>query len=360
MTTRSQTGIPPGSRAGSTVSDQQWRDYAEQGFLHLGELLSVDELEALRTRADDLALGRVTNSRVEMQLDTGGRYEDLPEATGDFGAGTLLYRKVQGLETDDLYAAVLRRQVFVDIAARHYGPHAPVSLFRAMVMNKPAGQGTVLPWHQDGGDVWALDRDPLVTIWVALDPATVANGCVEVIPGSHRLGLLSAQGSSVSQEDATRHCPADQVHPVEVPAGHAVLMHNWLIHRSGVNPTSQPRRAFTACYMDGRTRNTLTGDHFPMIFGPQSIPSFPFLDHLERERDHFRGAAAASEEYALSLRDENKVLHASVAAATAHAQTLEVEVQRLTGTPAAVPPSVGLGTRVARGVARRIRGRLRR
>jgi hypothetical protein len=38
-----------------------------------------------------------------------------------------------------------------------------VSLICALVMTKPAGQGTIPPWYQDGGDVWALDRDPLVT-----------------------------------------------------------------------------------------------------------------------------------------------------------------------------------------------------
>ena len=46
--------------------------------------------------------------------------------------------------------------------------------------------------------------------------------------------------------------------PLEVEAGHAVLLHNWLIHRSGVNPTPAPRRAFTVCYMDGRTLNAGT------------------------------------------------------------------------------------------------------
>src|ERR1700681_4710256 len=59
-----------------------------------------------------------------------------------------------------------------------------------MLAAKPVGQGTDLPWHQDGGDVWALDRDPLAAIW-ALDPATRADGCVEVVPGTRRLLLGS-------------------------------------------------------------------------------------------------------------------------------------------------------------------------
>ena len=70
-----------------------------------------------------------------------------------------------------------------------------------MVMSKPAGPdggGTPLPWHQDGGDWWALDRDPLTFVWLALSPATRENGAVQVVRGSHRRGLLSRRGHTLS------------------------------------------------------------------------------------------------------------------------------------------------------------------
>lgn len=194
-----------------------------------------------------------------------------------------------------------------------------------MVMNKPAGRGTVLPWHQDGGDVWALDRDPLVTVWVALDPATRANGCVEVVRGTHRLGLLSQRGSTLSEADARRHCPAERVEPLEVEPGHGVLIHNWLIHRSGTNPSAVPRRAFTACYADGRTRSVLAGDRFPMVFG--SLPDRPdhFVLHLLRERETYREAARIAEEYATSLRRDNLALRAGRDEIERYARSLEAE-----------------------------------
>jgi hypothetical protein len=325
------------------ITDEQWDQYFRQGFLHLGRLVDADELRLLRARADDLATGRVVNPRVQVQRDTGGRYEDLPEVAGQPSAGTLGYRKVQGLETDELFRAVLRSPVLAEVAEHHYGRHTSASLFRAMVMNKPAAQGTVLPWHQDGGDVWALDRDPLITIWMALDDATAANGCVEVIPGSHRLGLVTAQGSTLSEEDARRFCPQDQVHPLEVPAGHAVLMHNWLIHRSGVNPTPQPRRAFTACYLDSRTRNILTGEHFPLILGSSTGPVHPYLELLRAEHADRTASAASAAEYAESLRADNAVLQESVRSATEYARSLEAELDRLraaAGVPAEQPAGV--------------------
>jgi hypothetical protein len=284
------------------LTEQQWSDYSRDGFLYLGKVLEQDELDALRQRADDLALSKASNLNVQMQLDTGGAYEELPAAVDRFDNGTMLYRKIQGLETDELFARLIRHPLFLEICARQYGPHSPISIFRAMIMNKPAGQGTVLPWHQDGGNVWALDRDPLVTIWVALDPATRSNGCVEVMPGSHRLGLLSQSGSTLSAEDSARHCPAASIRPLEVEAGHALLLHNWLIHRSGVNPTQIPRRAFTMCCMDGRTQSTLTGEHFPIIAGllPLEQP-YPFVRQLRGDCAVFRERCAALRQHAADL-----------------------------------------------------------
>ncbi|HEY0515233.1 MAG TPA: phytanoyl-CoA dioxygenase family protein [Thermoanaerobaculia bacterium] len=273
------------------LTEQQWNDYSRDGYLHLGKVLEPEELEALRQRADDLALGNVKNPDVQMQLDTGGVYEELPTAVRGFERGTRLYRKIQGLETDDLFVGLVKHPLFLEICARQYGPHAPISIFRAMVMNKPAGQGTVLPWHQDGGNVWALDRDPLVTIWVALDTATRANGCMEVVPGTHRLGLLSLYGSTVEEEHVKVHCPPERVQPLEVEAGHAVLLHNWLIHRSGVNPTSGPRRALTVCYMDGRTQSILTGNHFPLVAGSLPAEPYPFIHQLRQDCATWRAAA---------------------------------------------------------------------
>jgi polysaccharide pyruvyl transferase WcaK-like protein len=287
-----------------SLTDAQWNDYARDGFLHLGRLLDDEAIASLKERADQLALGKLHNPHVVMQLDTGGDYGQLPAAVAHFDRPTLLYRKIQGLETDDLFAGLVGHATCREVCATVYGAHAPISIFRAMVMNKPAGQGTELPWHQDGGEVWKLDRDPLVTIWVALDPATRANGCMEVIPGTHRLGLLTTHGSTVSDADVAVHCPPDRVHALEVEAGHGVLLHNWLIHRSGVNPSPVPRRAMTACYMDGRTRSTLTGNTFPMVWGDVAPEPHAYVRQLQLDCDFLRNAHRESSAWAMGLKGE--------------------------------------------------------
>jgi hypothetical protein len=285
------------------LPDGRWNDYERDGFLHLGPLLTPEEVEVLKQRADDLALGRVVNEKIAFQADTGGAYEELPGIVNRFEQPTLLYRKIQGLEHDEIFSRLVLHPICLEVCAHEYGAHAPVALFRAMIMNKPAGQGTELPWHQDGGDVWKLDRDPLVTIWVALDPATRANGCMDVVPGTHKLGLLTKEGSNLRLEDARRLCPPERVLPLEVEAGHAVLLHNWLVHRSGVNPSAVPRRAMTACYLDGRTVNQLTGTFFPTAHG--EAPEVPqYRRQMDVDLGELRNAVASATDYARRLEGE--------------------------------------------------------
>jgi ectoine hydroxylase-related dioxygenase (phytanoyl-CoA dioxygenase family) len=208
-----------------------------------------------------------------MQLDsTTGEYKDAPEQSNGFKGETLAYRKIQNLEHDDLFRDYLSRPIFRDICARAYGKDAPVACFRAMFMNKPSHQGTKLPWHQDA---WTdLDRQPTITVWTALDPATKANGCVEAIPGSHRGGLINPEHSSgfLSEEQAAEICTPDKVVYLELEPGEVVLLHNWLLHSSDVNRTDVSRRGFSVCYMDGRTVSH-SGQRFEPVFEPETAPA---------------------------------------------------------------------------------------
>jgi ectoine hydroxylase-related dioxygenase (phytanoyl-CoA dioxygenase family) len=254
----------------TTMTDQQWQQYERDGYLKLGRLLSDADLAAMQRRIDDIMLGRarLDYSRLLMQLDSdSGKYEDAGPQTRGFKSATLNYRKIQDLEADDLFLAYLQRPIFRDICARTYGADVPVASYRAMFMNKPARKGTFLPWHQDR---WvSLDRDPVVTLWTALDPATVANGCVQVIPGSHKLGLVNPSHPSgfLTPELAAKYCPTAKVVYLELAAGEVALLHNWLLHASDVNQSDISRRAFSVCYMDARTVSK-NNEQFPVVFQP--------------------------------------------------------------------------------------------
>lgn len=235
------------------IDADEWVSFYRDGYLKLGRTLDDNELEGLRTRIDEIMLGRVDTSRLDMQLDPGGEYRMLPTERG-CRRPTVRYRKIQGLENDPRFRTFMRKPLFRTLCERIYGAHIDITLFRAMFMNKPAHGGTHLPWHQDAGAQWGLDRDPVATVWTALDPATRANGCVKVVPGTHHLGLLSKYGHVIDETLQERLCTPEKTVYLELKAGESVLLHNWLLHASEVNSTDAPRRAFSVCYLDGRTR----------------------------------------------------------------------------------------------------------
>ena len=250
------------------ITDRQWQQFQADGYLKLGRLLDDAQLRALQKRIDDIMLGKaaIDYDKLLMQLDSDtGKYEDAGVQSMGHKGATLNYRKIQELEYDPLFHQYMSRPLFRELCERTYG-EAPIASFRAMFMNKPARKGTFLPWHQDR---WThLDKDPLITVWTALDPATIANGCVQVIPGSHKMGLLNPEHGSgyLRPEQAKEICTPEKVVYLELPPGEAVLLHNWLLHASDVNKTDIPRRAFSVCYMraDTRARN---GEKYQVIFG---------------------------------------------------------------------------------------------
>jgi phytanoyl-CoA hydroxylase len=255
------------------ISDEQWQQYERDGYLRLGKVLSDADLQALQTRIDDIMLGKANldYSRILMQLDSSdGAYQNAGVQSKGHKGATLDYRKIQDLEFDPLFLEFMQRPIFRELCAHVYGPEVPIAAFRAMFMNKPARKGTFLPWHQDRWNY--LDRDPLVTLWTALDPATVANGCVQIISGSHKLGLLNPDHPSgfLNDELTAQYAPESQRVYLELEPGEAVLMHNWLLHASDVNRTDISRRAFSVCYMDARTQAS-NGEQFTTIFGEGAL-----------------------------------------------------------------------------------------
>lgn len=233
------------------VLDEAIAHYREHGWARLGRLADDATLDALRARADAIMLGEVRYDGLFFQHDSAsGRYEDLEYGKGWQGP-SLGYRKIEKLELDPLYWQWLSNDVFRRLAARVY-PNVDITLYRAFLMNKHAGGGSDLPWHQDGGDFWGLDRDPSLQIWTALDDAPLDGGCVEVLPGTHRGGLATPLGGVV---------PANKLEletgsPVALPAkaGEVLLLHNYVWHRSARSSSGRARRALSVCYMDASTK----------------------------------------------------------------------------------------------------------
>ncbi|MFT5365333.1 MAG: phytanoyl-CoA hydroxylase [Candidatus Latescibacterota bacterium] len=247
----------------------QQAQFMEQGYLRLGKVLSSEGLAVLQERIDAIMLGEIPYKKMQFQLDgTTNEYGKMEPNTAGNKGPSLAYRRITGLEQDPLFLAYMQHPVFRAITQHYIGGH--VSVFRAMFMNKPANQGTVLPWHQDIGEGWGLDQNPIVTVWTALDNAVPENGCMQVVPGSNNLGILNPNHYT-SEADQEKYASVDNVIDLRAEAGEAILLHNWLMHRSGVNETGAPRRAFSVAYMDASTRKMRNGQTFPVVFGENAL-----------------------------------------------------------------------------------------
>ncbi len=226
--------------------------FREHGWARVGNVASPDALRAMRARAEDLMLGKVTYPGLFFQHDTDtGRYEDLSYGQGYEGP-SLHYRKIEKLEKDPIFSAWLNNPLFERIArARIDGD---IAIYRSLLFAKSERGGSHLPWHQDGGVFWGLDRDPELQIWTALDDAPLDAGCVEVFDRSHARGLATRLGGVVPKNLVSEQGADANALPLPAVAGEVILIHNHLWHRSGVNATGRPRRAVTTCYMSARTR----------------------------------------------------------------------------------------------------------
>ncbi|HEX4385683.1 MAG TPA: phytanoyl-CoA dioxygenase family protein [Myxococcales bacterium] len=225
-------------------------EFARVGYARLGPALSLEGQTLLGQRLEDLMMARLELPGLFFQKDA-ARYEELTFGQG-FQGPSLEYRKVEKLERDELFRAWIENPLFEQIARAHVG--GDVALYRAVVFTKAATGGSALPWHQDGGDFWGVDRPPSLQIWTALDDAPEESGCVEVVPGSHLRGLATPKGGTIPEALVAADLAAGRVVKLPAKAGESMLIHNWLWHRSGANTTGLRRSALSICYMSAETK----------------------------------------------------------------------------------------------------------
>ncbi len=129
-----------------------------------------------------------------------------------------------------------------------------VSFFHGKVMLKEAHQGGAWEWHQDYG-YWynqGFVFPSLISAFVALDPATQQNGCLQVLRASHKLGRL--EHGKVGSQTGADPSRIRQLEPLfervycEMTPGSVLFFHSNLLHASGANESAQHRRSFIVCY----------------------------------------------------------------------------------------------------------------
>ena len=120
-------------------------------------------------------------------------------------------------------------------------------LFQDMALIKPPFVGSEKPWHQDNAYFAVTPLEAVVGVWIALDAATVANGCMHVLVGGHKLGPRRHYHNRDCEIVPDRLEPARAV-PIELPAGGALFFAGMLPHMTPPNQSPDRRRALQFHY----------------------------------------------------------------------------------------------------------------
>ncbi|MBW7895880.1 MAG: phytanoyl-CoA dioxygenase family protein [Opitutaceae bacterium] len=234
--------------------------YEANGYLVLENAFSPAAIEALKAETTLICRGER------------GELPDQPNAAADEPDDSVLQRFLCihfPHKCSDVMQDAIRNPATVQTLTNVIGPN--VKCMQSMLFIKSSGKPGQA-WHQDEDYIPTRDRS-LTGAWIALDRATVENGCLWVLPGSHRPGILWEQKwhgdrrFDCAEESVDFPYRDDEAVPVEVEAGSVVIFNGYLLHRSLPNqaPAGTYRRALVNHYMSCESRlpwgKTPEGDH---------------------------------------------------------------------------------------------------
>jgi ectoine hydroxylase-related dioxygenase (phytanoyl-CoA dioxygenase family) len=212
--------------------------FHREGYLAIPAITSADEVASLQAIYDHLfasKAGRESGDHLDLvTTDTDEEAETLPQ-----------------ILNPSKYAPELANTFFranaEAIAKQLLGPEARFSGDHAI--RKPPDSGVETPWHQDEA-YWDADKEyNSLSIWIPLQEATLENGCMQFVPGSHNQEVQphhpighDPRVIGLEIDDAEKRAETAVACPI--PAGGATIHHCRTIHYTGPNRSSEPRRAY--------------------------------------------------------------------------------------------------------------------
>lgn len=177
------------------------------------------------------------------------------------GAGDLRVSKQQSInkighalhDLDPVFEA-FSHDTRLDRAARQIGLAEP-KILQSMYIFKQPGIGGEVTCHQDATFLYT-EPISVTGFWIALEDATIENGCLWALPGAHRTGLRSrfrrdGLAGLVTEILDDTPFPEDQRIALEVPAGTLVILNGLLPHLSAANKSNKSRHAYALHAIDG-------------------------------------------------------------------------------------------------------------
>lgn len=218
------------------LSESEIADYHREGFVVPRTQLPPQRVKELRT-----ALDRVIANNPET------RPEQLVSVH-------VVARGEEGVHGDDEFMAIAADPQILDLVEQCIGPD--IILWGCQAFCKPPGDGMEVPFHQDG-HYWPIRPLATCTVWIAIDDSLAENGCLRVIPGSHREQTLWDHSTSartdvvLNQQVADERFDVSTAFDVELPAGSLSLHDVYLAHGSGPNRSQRRRAGLAIRYMPG-------------------------------------------------------------------------------------------------------------
>jgi phytanoyl-CoA hydroxylase len=224
------------------LSKEQLAFYEENGYVVVPDVVSQDVVKRLRTA--------ITEMTEEAQAGRDARFQPAvePDAAGGVATKAAPLRKLNELVPhDEFFRSVAKSDKIVDVVAQLAGNAKRIMLYSDQVFLKPAFCGSEKPLHQDNSYFRVMPHSHGVTCWMAVDDATIENGCMNYIPGSHKLGLLPHKELTKAHLTPEGSGFGEEV-PVPVKAGTAIFHHLLCLHSSKANKSDKSRRAWALHY----------------------------------------------------------------------------------------------------------------
>ncbi len=223
-------------------------DYHAFGYLLLRAFFSKEEVDLLRETAKrDKALDQHSFGRKD-------------------GEGGTVRLSLWNHPGQGIYGTFARCHRMVDAAEKLLADE-PYHYHSKMIM-KDARVGGAWAWHQDYG-YWYQNgvlTPNLVSAFIAVDPATTQNGCLQVIKGSHHCGRIEhvltgdQAGADPERVDAIMNRMEHQ--SIEMDSGDVLFFHSNLLHRSDRNRSENPRWSMICCY-NAKSNDPYVDSHHP-------------------------------------------------------------------------------------------------
>jgi ectoine hydroxylase-related dioxygenase (phytanoyl-CoA dioxygenase family) len=155
--------------------------------------------------------------------------------------------------------------------------------YHSKMIMKDARIGGAWTWHQDYG-YWYQNgvlAPLLASAFIAVDPATRENGCLQVIRGSHRLGridhVLTGEQAGADQERVREVLKRMELIHLEMEPGDTLFFHCNLLHRSDQNHSEKPRWSMICCYNAARN-DPYKESHHPRYTPLHKVPDTAILE----------------------------------------------------------------------------------